>query len=243
MEKNKTLWLVLLLAICMSFAFVGCGDSNDIDGDVDGDDEAEIDGDDEAEIDGDDEAEIDGDDEAEIDGDDEAEIDGDDEAEIDGDNEAEVDGDDEGAITQSASFSKCGGFDQPANTKVPNPNCGNEELVWTFDSSTGSLNLINQDIFLNCCGIHTLDVSDLAGGGFLVAEEDAPEQGGGRCNCMCLFDFMVDIEDVTEQVLPIKITRLVTDSSSPAETVWEGSLDLSLGTGTVTIKENVGWCD
>lgn len=268
MNNLYVFWLMLMFLTGFSLNIAACDNEEDVDGDTD--QEVETDGDMEEESELEDDAEkshedgdsqVDGDDEdISVDGDNENDVlpdgddiqpDGDEENELDGDSETQIDGDvteiesdSESEVTLKTSFSDCGGFVEETKTEEPNPYCGTDALDWQYDLSTETLTLTNLDVWLNCCGIHSMNISEMEGGGFLVAEIDEPESGGARCNCMCLFDYRVELTGVASQVLPIKITRLVTDmSSQQTQDIWQGSIDLSELSGTVTIEENVGWCD
>ncbi len=137
--------------------------------------------------------------------------------------------------------SECGGF-AAATREGEDSYCGDDRLIWSVDSENGVINFTNQDVFLNCCGIHDVTVT-LRDGVYVITEIDEPEEGGARCNCMCLFDFSVDMPLVDGNLITVRIDRLVTDVDGSPATAWEGEIDLTTGSGDIMIAENVGWCD
>ncbi len=165
------------------------------------------------------------------------------------------------------SVSGCGGFGAPstklredatgeesvddeggAQVEEENPDdeldsmCGDERLTWSYDPSNRALTLYNKDIFLNCCGNHSVGIVQ-QGDAYIFKEVDQPEDGSARCDCMCLFDFKVILADVDQGNLALAIHRHETDQTESEVTIWQGNLDLSEGSGEVMIEENVGWCD
>ncbi len=155
-------------------------------------------------------------------------------------------------IPQTFAVSKCGGFDSKANKaktyttkKLPKlAYCDAEVLQWTYDAVTGELKLSNNRIPLNCCGDRSMKVKE-QNGTYVLTETDKPEmittkQGtsGARCGCMCVFDMSVAAQKVAPGVIKAKLVRHVTDSSSGAQNVWSGSIDLSAGSGTVVVDKS-----
>jgi len=140
---------------------------------------------------------------------------------------------------------KCGGFEAQARTaaKADAEYCDAEVLLWSYDSETATLSLADNRIFLNCCGDHSMVVTEEEGV-YLVTETDAPEFGDARCGCMCVFDFSVEVQEVAMGVIDIKLVRDVTDSETGAEVIYEGSLDLADGSGSVIVDETdvEPWC-
>ena len=122
--------------------------------------------------------------------------------------------------------------------------CADEVLAWQYDETTQKATINNKNVWLNCCGEHSISaLFNEETGVYEIRETDAPEEPGGRCFCMCFFDFTVELTDISSSVISVIITRDTTDDEMPRGTVWEGSLDLSAGSGEVIIAEDVGWCD
>jgi hypothetical protein len=85
----------------------------------------------------------------------------------------------------------------------------------------------------------------LEDGVFVIEEVDAPEGGAGRCDCMCVFDFALEIEGIAAGLMPIQLFRDVTDVGGGPQLVWEGVLDLGEGSGTIVIDDTdvYPWCE
>src|SRR5262245_32523726 len=85
-------------------------------------------------------------------------------------------------LTQTPLISECGGFVKQTKTDPPQPDastyCEAERLLWAYDSGTGSLGLTNARIMLNCCGEHSIEVTE-DGGTYVISERDAPEKVDG----------------------------------------------------------------
>jgi hypothetical protein len=160
---------------------------------------------------------------------------------------------DPSGLEQYPSISECGGFVQGGNpgAKIDPPKsdpatyCDAERLLWIYDAATQSLGLSNTRVVLNCCGDHTINVVQ-ENGTLILNERDAPQAnaGGARCSCQCVFDFTVSVEPIPAGSLPIRLVLDVTDSGKPPEVVYGGSLDLSQGSGDVTIDTTSAepWC-
>ncbi|MCK6592070.1 MAG: hypothetical protein HUU21_06955 [Polyangiaceae bacterium] len=157
------------------------------------------------------------------------------------------------ALTQFPAVSECGGFvksgspgakiDPPAAD--PATYCDAERLLWAYDAASQSLGLSNTRVLLNCCGDHSITVVE-EDGTYVINEKDAPEAaaGGARCNCMCVFDYTISVETIPSGIIPIRLVLDVTDSMMPPKVVYEGSLDLSKGSGEIVIDPNTvePWC-
>jgi hypothetical protein len=150
-----------------------------------------------------------------------------------------------GPDPEQASYrvSECGGFAELERSEGAGY-CGANRLDWTYDAVAGKLTLADKRVLLNCCGDHSVKVKQ-ENGTYVITEIDAPEQGGGRCLCMCVYDFEVTIAHAGGGPISIEIERDVTDDSEPAETVFSGQLDLSAGSGSeVLASTDVSlWCE
>ncbi len=147
------------------------------------------------------------------------------------------------ALSQQQAISECGGFEAGLRTAADTGYCDAEVLLWSYDSETGTLSLADNRINLNCCGDHSMVVSE-EDGVYVVTETDAPEFADARCGCMCVFDFTVEVYDIFDQAFDFRLVRDVTDSETGAEVIYEGSLDLAEGSGSIILDEtDIGmWC-
>ncbi len=148
-------------------------------------------------------------------------------------------------VPQTFRVSTCGGFTtgRQNNPSYSGDYCAAEVLDWTYDAKAGKLTLTDNRALLNCCGDHSVKVTK-QGAGYVITETDAPEQGGGRCLCMCVFDFAVTIKSLKAGLIPITLVRDVTDDTTGPKTVFTGTLDLSKAAGAkVLSKKDVSpWC-
>ncbi len=72
---------------------------------------------------------------------------------------------------------------------------------------------------------------------FTLFEKDKPGFGG-RCDCMCPFDFSIEMPALLEPgVISVKLLQDVTDSEHSARILWEGQIDTREGSGTIVIGE------
>jgi hypothetical protein len=142
----------------------------------------------------------------------------------------------------TSKISECGGLEAGGDT-LPKARgysdayCDAEVLHWLFDTSTQTLTLTHARVAANCCGDHSLSVK-LQEGVYVVTEVDKWKPPG-RCRCICVYDYTVDIPGVSGDTVEIKLVREVIDPPPESEsfTVWEGSLDLSEGEGWFIIDE------
>jgi len=81
-------------------------------------------------------------------------------------------------------------------------------------------------------------------GTYVITEIDAPQDGGGRCKCMCVFDFALTV-DALSGLVPIQIVRDTTDDNEPAKTVFSGTIDLTQDSGAIVIDPTSagGFCN
>ena len=138
-------------------------------------------------------------------------------------------------------LSECGGF--AAIPRAGNdPACADELLDWEVDAEDGVIHFTNTGVFLNCCGAHGITVA-LVQGVYVITETDDPHPVDGRCKCMCMFDFAVDMPIVEATTIGVRIERLVAEDGETLATIWEGDIDLTAGSGEIVVEEDVGWCD
>ena len=152
-----------------------------------------------------------------------------------------------GDLGVNGAVSECGGFSSsPKGPSGPDQDTGSSEsycaddvMSWAYDASEQTLSVLNKGVFLNCCGERAISVTQ-EDGTYVLTEQDQPEDGDLRCSCMCMFDYAVDVPDLAEGSIDVKLVRAIDDAIS---TIWEGSLDLSEGSGEVLIEEDAGWCE
>ena len=135
---------------------------------------------------------------------------------------------------EEVQLSDCGGFVALLRSPLGDraTYCDAEVLNWAYDADAGRLNLANNRVLLNCCGDHDLTLT-YEGGTFLVTEIDAP--GDGRCRCTCVFDYTVSFTGTAAWEVPLRVVRDVIDDDAGPIAVWEGTLDLTQGSGRIVI--------
>jgi hypothetical protein len=146
-------------------------------------------------------------------------------------------------FSERSVVSECGGFaaaDDDTGLEV----CSDERLLWSYDAASKTVDFVNEGVWLNCCGSHSIAVFMEAGGVYVLSETDEPDEGDDRCLCMCFFDYGVSLPDISVGTLALRLVRHIPDNEPSSWSVWEGSIDLSLGSGEVLIEESVGsGCD
>lgn len=143
-------------------------------------------------------------------------------------------------------ISGCGGFDTSQNRLISqqeeDSSCSDERLIWQYDEESQTVHFLNKDIYLNCCGEHYVSIFENEKiGNYKIEEIDNAIGGDGRCNCMCFFDFEIDLVNPTtiEDTIYVTLTRVIDGDD---DVIWEGELVLSEGEGDILIEENVGYC-
>jgi hypothetical protein len=146
-----------------------------------------------------------------------------------------------GQLTHRSKSSDCGGFNAKSDTT---DYCSAERLHWQYHN--GTLTLDNKRVLLNCCGERTSSASFDAQT-LVVAQLDQPGDAG-RCRCKCVFDLQLAVSGGALPrggVLPIKLTRTVSDAgSATTSVVLESTIDLDQQSGTIVINNDdaVPWC-
>lgn len=145
-------------------------------------------------------------------------------------------------IINATQISGCGGFineSKRANYDIPitiDPStyCNAERLHWFYDEYTKTLYIMNSRILLNCCGDHTINAS-LEKGVLSISENDQPPaDGSGRCRCICVYDFLIEISEISSGVITMRIDLTVDDTTSNK---WEGKVDLKEENGEIIIDD------
>ena len=150
-------------------------------------------------------------------------------------------------VQHTSEISECGGFHDwsAPGVKSNTDYCAAEMLHWHYNPETGKLAIADTRAFLNCCGTHSISVREKEGV-YVVKETDAPDGMGGRCGCMCVFDFETEfsVEVDAQALLPLRIVRDVTDDSQGEEVLFDGTLDLNQGAGSEVLDDtDIGmWC-
>ncbi len=143
-----------------------------------------------------------------------------------------------------SSISDCGGFSLLENRLATNEEddmTRDEVLIWEYDAATKAVSLLNQNVWLNCCGEHDMHI--VAGDNstaYDIYETDQPERAG-RCSCMCFFDYQITLPNVQDSPIHLKLIRWVEDNTPQQETIWTGELDLTETEGTILIQSDVGY--
>ena len=157
--------------------------------------------------------------------------------------------DDVDSITVGASeVSGCGGFSKAERSTggtvplSPDPEtyCDAERILWQYEKSSRTLRLLNARVLLNCCGDHDI-TAEMVDGSLVVTENDQPENGTGRCRCLCVFDYYVDVSGVGPGSVSMQLFLRVDDT---VERKWEGDIDLAAGQGEIVVKSEklTMWC-
>jgi hypothetical protein len=141
---------------------------------------------------------------------------------------------------KASAVSECGGFGASKMALTDEAavvdDCAGEMLKWSYDKETSTLLLLNTSVDLNCCGDHGFTTELTDDGVYLVTETDAPlgtsEGTYARCNCECVFDFEISLENIPAEPIAVKLMRAVKSMENPKvnesySTVWEGTLNLS----------------
>ncbi len=145
-------------------------------------------------------------------------------------------------IGENGAISECGGFKSDAPVPMNDdyydetPFCKDEYLVWQYDESSKTVTFTDTNVLLNCCGRHYIELLK-DGSVYEIKETDKPEKFGARCSCSCMFDFRIELSNVEEDTMELRITLDVTDDDEPRKTVWSGAIDLSAGQGQELIKD------
>jgi hypothetical protein len=152
-----------------------------------------------------------------------------------------------GNLSMNVQISDCGGFDaEQRNEKARltnDPLCGDERLIWSYDPASQTIQFLNTNVWLNCCGDRTITVTlNEETNTYIISETDAPASGSARCRCMCFFDFKVDVPHIVSETITVALSRHITDEGRQW-IVWTGTLDLREQEGKILIQENVGWCN
>ena len=161
------------------------------------------------------------------------------------------------AIPQSAAVSECGGFAQKtfaltdaSQDPIETNYCDAEVIDWQYDAESGALTVTDHRVILNCCGDHGISIKQVEDGTYVITETDAPmalENGeASRCNCMCVFDFELEAQDIPQEDIAVRLILDVTDADNEV-IVYDGVLNLTSSSfGSIVIEDDKDasiWCD
>ncbi len=138
------------------------------------------------------------------------------------------------AVSGEFSVSGCGGFTTERRV-ARSAQDTTETLRWTYTPQNRTLTVQHAGVQLNCCGERT--VSALRDGEILVITESDRSPEGGRCRCLCRFDFSAAIPDISPGSLRMRL-ELAVDSTLVRS--WSGTLDLDRGSGEIRPIEASG---
>ena len=149
-------------------------------------------------------------------------------------------------------ISECGGFTIARSAGLDHGDgtafCNDEMLHWEYNEALQMVRLVNDFVWLNCCGVRNVSVTKTSEGRYEMYQTDNPAIEG-RCDCECSFDFKVDVSAAPKvsigavpTVLHLDIIREILDAKPVSRTVWSGSIDLTQISGEILIEEDVGWC-
>jgi hypothetical protein len=149
------------------------------------------------------------------------------------------------AVGTNPRVSGCDGFDTMQSRFINQQeefyDCRDERLLWQYNEASQIVHFLNKDVWLNCCGEHSISISmDVETGKYTIVETDDPLDGDGRCSCMCFFDFAIDLNNPTTILDTIYVT-LIRVIDGHEDIVWEGELILSNSEGDELIEGNVGY--
>lgn len=137
-------------------------------------------------------------------------------------------------VGQNATFRKC------ENIEKTDAYCAAERVEWSYDSESQVLTVDHRRVEMNCCGERSVEAHQTGENAYEIREFDRPDENGGRCGCLCYFDYKIEIPDVSGST-DLDVIRKKTempDSEPETIDVWSGTLSLSDGSGENTITED-----
>ena len=120
-----------------------------------------------------------------------------------------------------------------------------QQLHWSY--ADGTLRLTNTNVRLNCCGGILEAALHHDGDRWVMHESESPKPGpdgfpGGLCGCICPFDFVVEASGLSAAPFDLLVTREIDSGEhgdaarNPGLSVFEGTLDLSQGEGSILVS-------
>lgn len=138
----------------------------------------------------------------------------------------------DGFVNKNSRVSECGGFTSASITVADPDTSVTEKLIWNYDTKTRTLSLLNKRVNLNCCGQHSISAFR-EGGDIVISESDQP-LNGGRCRCMCLYEFYTEIAGLSAADVNLRL-ELKVDATLFIK--WSGTILLAEGSGEITIQK------
>ena len=155
-------------------------------------------------------------------------------------------------------ISECGGFkidnlldkfickNKPSKIiKLDDEEKCKDYLKWEYNKDTKVLSLLHLNASLNCCGVHSLSVSDNENNSYTITEKDEPE-GAGRCDCMCTYSFYTELQNIEKEIIKVNLKQNIEENSEISTILETTSIDLTQAEkGEVFIKEfySMGSCN
>lgn len=132
-------------------------------------------------------------------------------------------------VGENPNFTKCENIDKTEEY------CAAERLVWEYDSDASTVTIDHRRVEMNCCGDRSVQAFELEDGSYEIRETDNPSDNG-RCACKCVFDYGIDIPEVSGEI-DLSVVREKSDADNSPIDVWSGSIDLSQGSGEVVVDD------
>lgn len=144
---------------------------------------------------------------------------------------------------QSQTVSGCGGFSGELrgnpDFEPPDDYCEAEVLYWEYDE--GILRLLDSRIFISCATGLSIEIRAGRATNVIVPEYTVIETiVDSFADCMCPYDLELDAEGIPDGIIHLELVRDVTVpviQEHYVYTVFEGSLDLSQGSGSVILGD------
>ena len=137
-------------------------------------------------------------------------------------------------IVKSSQVSDCGGFPSESYSTTKSTEDEGEKLIWNYDIKTHILTVLNSSVSLNCCGERTITAKKDENV-IIISENDQPDSVGGRCDCICLIDFSIEIEGVSPGTIGLRLDITI---DADTYTQWAGTIDLNDVSGEVNINKS-----
>jgi hypothetical protein len=147
-------------------------------------------------------------------------------------------------LAENAKVSGCGGFKDEAfaisfkdETEL-DAKC-DQQIIWKYDEQSEVLSILNKNVSLNCCGEHAVIIEKNHSNSydFIMIDNSA---GGGRCMCVCLYDYAADIKNISGKSVKLSI-YIDTEEKKERQLFWEGDIDLTEKSGTIKVVEITGY--
>lgn len=135
-------------------------------------------------------------------------------------------------VNKNSRVSECGGFPSASKTAADPDTSSGEKLIWTYNAQNRTLTVLNTRVSLNCCGAHSIEASR-DGDTIVISENDQP-LNGGRCRCMCLYDFSTEIGGLSQGMVNLRLELTVDETLFKK---WSGTIRPAYGSGAIPIPK------